>query len=131
LRECGHFWQAKLGDIKAEFGVDVLRLVAVQTEPIHAHQHKGHIEAGQAVAARLLENTKLDDLIGTLGARIGLEALTRLYPGDSHIPEKAAQVQAAAWSAPHLHWPASSRARTFGAFSTGGPCRLIARRQCH
>ncbi|MDB2608102.1 DNA polymerase Y family protein [Planktomarina temperata] len=108
---------SKLGDIKAEFGIDVLRLIAAQTEPIHAHQHKGHIEAGQAVAARVLENTKLDDLIGTLGARIGLEALTRLHPGDSHIPEKAAQVQAAAWSAPHLHWPAPPRARPLVHFS--------------
>jgi protein ImuB len=108
---------SKLGDIKAEFGIDVLRLVAAQTEPIHAHQHKGHIEAGQAVAARVLENTKLDDLIGTLGARIGLEALTRLHPGDSHIPEKAAQVQAAAWSVPHLHWPAPPRARPLVHFS--------------
>ena len=88
-----------------------------QTEPIHAHQHKGHIEAGQAVAARVLENTKLDDLIGTLGARIGLEALTRLHPGDSNIPEKAAQVQAAAWSVPHLHWPAPPRARPLVHFS--------------
>ena len=36
----------KLGDIKAEFGIDVLRVVAAQTEPVYAHQHKGHIEAG-------------------------------------------------------------------------------------
>ncbi len=37
---------------------------------------------------------------------IGLEAITRLHPGDSHIPEKAAQVLAAAWSAPQMDWPA-------------------------
>ena len=101
----------KLKDIKAEFGIDVLRVVAVQTEPIYAHQNKGKIEAGPAVAARLSQNTELDDLIGKLGARIGLEAITRLHPGDSHIPEKAAQVLAAAWSMPQLDWPIVLRAR--------------------
>ena len=99
----------KLGDIKAEFGIDVLRVVAAQTEPVYDHQHKGHIEAG--VAARSSQNTELDDLIGKLGARIGLEAITRLHPGDSHIPEKAAQVLAAAWSAPQMDWPAPPRVR--------------------
>ena len=77
---------------------------AAQTEPVYDHQHKGHIEAG--VAARSSQNTELDDLIGKLGARIGLEAITRLHPGDSHIPEKAVQVLAAAWSAPQMDWPA-------------------------
>ncbi|MDT2076641.1 MAG: DNA polymerase Y family protein [Planktomarina sp.] len=101
----------KLGDIKAEFGIDVLRIVAAQTEPVYAHQHKGHIEVGAAVVAGLSQNTALDDLIGKLGARIGLEAITRLHPGDSHIPEKAAQVLAAAWSIPQMDWTASSRAR--------------------
>ena len=57
------------------------------------------------------QNTALDDLIGKLGTRIGLEAITRLHPGDSHIPEKAAQVLAAAWSIPQMDWTASSRAR--------------------
>ena len=101
----------KLEDIKVEFGIDVLRVVAAQTEPIYAHQHKGKIKAGPAVAARLSQNTELDDLIGKLGARIGLEAITRLHPGDSHIPEKASQVLAAAWSMPQMDWPIVLRAR--------------------
>ena len=101
----------KLEDIKVEFGIDVLRVVAAQTEPIYAHQHKGKIKVGPAVAARLSQNTELDDLIGKLGARIGLEAITRLHPGDSHIPEKASQVLAAAWSMPQMDWPIVLRAR--------------------
>lgn len=40
------------------------------------------------------------DLIGRLGARIGLDAITRLHPGESHLPEKGAVVQAAAFSDP-------------------------------
>ena len=101
----------KLEEIEAEFGIDVLRVVAAQTEPIYAHQHKVNIEAGNVVAARLSQKTELDDLIGKLGARIGLEAITRLHPGDSHIPEKVAQVLAAAWSIPQMDWPVVSRAR--------------------
>ena len=46
----------------------------------------------------------LDDLLGRIGARIGLEAITRLTPGDSHIPEKAVQILAAAWSEPAGAW---------------------------
>ena len=37
--------------------------------------------------------------------RVGLEAITRLHPADSHIPEKATQVRAAAWSDPARDWP--------------------------
>ncbi len=44
-------------------------------------------------------------LLGRLGARLGLDALTRLHPADSHIPEKAAIVMAAAFSAPASSWP--------------------------
>ena len=42
----------------------------------------------------------LADLLGRLGARLGLEALIRLHPADSHIPEKAATEMAAAFAAP-------------------------------
>jgi protein ImuB len=47
----------------------------------------------------------MDDLVGRLGARIGLEAITRLHPADSHIPEKTSKVVAAAWSEPVSDWP--------------------------
>ena len=96
----------KLGEIDAGFGIDMLRVEAVQTEPLHAVHAVGHLQAGQAVAARLSEGTALDDLIGKLGARVGLEAIHRVHPADSHIPEKAHQVLAAAWSQPHEGpWP--------------------------
>ncbi len=51
----------------------------------------GHLDAAGAVSARLAASTGLDDLVARLGgARVGLEAITRLHPADSHIPEKAA-----------------------------------------
>jgi protein ImuB len=46
------------------------------------------------------------DLIGRLGGRIGLDALVRLHPADSHIPEKGATAMAAGFSAPAPGWPA-------------------------
>lgn len=101
----------KLGDIDAGFGIDCLRLEAHVTEPRHAQQHKGHLEAAGAVSARLAADTEVEDLIGRLGARIGLEALTRLHPGDSHIPEKTAICLAAAWSEPNLDWPRPANRR--------------------
>lgn len=96
----------KLPEIDAGFGIDMLRIEALQTEPLHSNRAVGHLQAGRAVAERLSDSTALDDLIGKLGARVGLEAITRVHPADSHIPEKAHQVQAAAWSAPFEGvWP--------------------------
>jgi protein ImuB len=95
----------KIGGIDAGFGIDRLRLEAVETEPLHDRQHRGHLEAASDGAARLSRDSALDDLLGRIGARIGLEAITRFHPADSHIPEKAAQVLAAAWSEPAQDWP--------------------------
>lgn len=96
----------KIDEIDAGFGIDRLRLEAVQTEPVHAEQHRGHAEAAADGRARMAEGTSaLDDLIGRMGARIGLDAITRRHPGDSHIPEKSALTLAAAWSKPAEHWP--------------------------
>lgn len=104
--------QLRLGDIDAGFGIDMLRLVAVQVEPLVLRQSVGHLAAADAVAARLAGNTALDDLIGRMGARIGMEAITRRHPADSHIPEKSALTLAAAWSEPHQGvWPAPPRPR--------------------
>jgi protein ImuB len=96
----------KIKDMDAGFGIDMLRVEALQTEPLHTARAVGHLQAGRAVASRLSDETALDDLIGKLGARVGLEAITRVHPANSHIPEKAHQVLAAAWSAPHQGpWP--------------------------
>jgi protein ImuB len=98
--------EMKLEGLDAGFGIDMLRLEVTQGEPLHERRAVGHFEAGQAVSERLSGNTALDDLIGKLGARIGLEAITRRCPGASHIPEKTTQTLAAAWSDPARDWPA-------------------------
>ncbi|MGV6811339.1 MAG: DUF6504 family protein [Brevirhabdus sp.] len=95
----------KLAEIDAGFGIDMVRLVATVTEPVHAHQHRGHLEAAGAARAAMNGDTALDDLIGRLGARVGLEAITRHAPAASHVPEKTAHVLAAAFSEPAADWP--------------------------
>ncbi|WP_135502240.1 Y-family DNA polymerase [Roseovarius aestuariivivens] len=96
----------KLEEIDAGFGIDVLRLEAVRVEPLETRRMSGHLEAGAAVRARLAQDTGVEDLTARIGARIGLEAITRRHPVSSHIPEKTAQVLAAAWSEPATGWPA-------------------------
>jgi protein ImuB len=96
----------KIDEIDAGFGIDCVRVEATQTEPVHARQHKGHAEVVADVQTRLASDTALDDLIGKLGARVGLDAITRLHPADSHIPEKTAKPLSAAWSEPANDWPA-------------------------
>lgn len=96
----------KLDQIDAGFGIDRLRLEAVETEPMHALQHRGHLEAAADVAARQGADTALEDLIGKLGTKLGQEAVVRLHPADSNIPEKSAMTLAAAWSLPTAEpWP--------------------------
>ena len=98
----------KLADLDAGYGIDMLRLVATVTEPVHAVQAAGHREAAAMAQSRMREDTKMEDLIARMGARIGMEAITRRHPASSHIPEKCAQVLAAAWSEPAQAgtWPA-------------------------
>ncbi len=97
----------KIPDIDAGPGIDMLRLEAVQTEPLHARSNAGHAEAAALGARRRDQGAVMEDLIGRLGARLGMESITRRNPADSHIPEKAAQTLAAAWSEPVLDWPRS------------------------
>lgn len=101
----------KLDALDAGPGIDGLRLEAHVTEPVHARQMAGHLDAARMATERLGQGAGLDDLLGKLGARIGMEAVTRLHPADSHIPEKTAKPLAAAWSEPATDWPASPTPR--------------------
>lgn len=100
-----HLLAMKVPEIDAGHGIDMLRLEAVQTEPVSARQPVGHLEAGRRVAERLAADTSHDDLLARIGARVGMEQITRWHPASSHIPEKTALVLAAAWSEPVERWP--------------------------
>ena len=95
----------KVEEIDAGHGIDMLRLEAVQTEPVQEREMAGHLAAGEANAARLAADTGHDDLVARIGARVGMDRITRWHPASSHIPEKTALVLAAAWSAPVAEWP--------------------------
>ncbi len=99
-------FKMKLGEVEAGFGIDMLRLVAHVTEPLKAHQMTGGAIAARDATARQSFDTGLEDLMGRIGARVGLEAITREHPGQSHVPEKTGVVFAAAWSEPVYDWPA-------------------------
>ena len=103
--------EMKLDQIDAGFGIDMLRLEGLQVEALHDRAPAGHAEARRAARARQEDGSALDDLMGRLGARVGLENLTRLHPADSHTPEKTSKILAAAWSEPALDWPAPPRPR--------------------
>ncbi len=91
----------KMDEIDPGFGIDMLRLEAHETEPVQPRQHRGPLDTD----GRGRDKPALDILISRLGTRIGMAAITRLTPADSHIPEKSAQVQHAAWSDPAGPWP--------------------------
>ncbi len=95
----------QLPSIEPGFGIDMMRLQAHVTEPLTETRHKGHLDA--VAAAKVLRDgdTALADLLGRLGARMGLEALTRLTPANSHIPEKTQTIQAAAYTPAARDWP--------------------------
>ncbi len=99
----------KLGDIDAGFGIDMLRLEAVLTEPLMATQFRARMGEGTAAVP---QDTALDEIIGKLGTRLGTEAVTRVHPAESHAPERAYQVLAAAWSQPYGQaWEGCGRPR--------------------
>ncbi|GKY86506.1 Y-family DNA polymerase [Sinisalibacter aestuarii] len=96
-----------VGEVDAGYGIDQIRLEAVQVEPLPVHQ-VSHVSSGRA--------DQLDDLVSRIGTRIGLENVQRFLPADSHIPERGFIIAAAAYSAPGGPW-ISPRPRPLRLFS--------------
>jgi protein ImuB len=84
--------------LDAGFGFDALRLSAPEAELLGPVQTDG-ARAGAA--------EDLADLLTRLGSRLGLEALLRFLPAESHIPERGFLVASAVHAAaPGLRdWP--------------------------
>ncbi|MDK3075776.1 DNA polymerase Y family protein [Sedimentitalea sp. JM2-8] len=100
LREAARIlplFERGVGEADAGFGIDQIRLEAVQVEPLPVDQ-VSHVSTGRA--------DRLDDLITRIGTRIGLENVQRFLPADSHIPERSFLIAAAAWSEPGGPWVA-------------------------
>ena len=84
-----------VGGVDAGYGIDQLRLDAVQIEDLPIQQ------ISHGAAAR---KDGLEDLITRLGTRIGLENIQRFLPADSHIPERGFIISPAAYSEPGGSW---------------------------
>jgi protein ImuB len=95
-----------VGEVDSGFGIDQMRLEAVQVEDLPVQQIT-------SFHARRAEG--LDDLITRIGLRIGLENIQRFLPADSHIPERSFLVMPAAWSRPEGAW-VSARPRPLRLF---------------
>lgn len=98
----------KIAKVEAPYGLDAARMAVMETEPLSTGRHRGHLEARADAAARLSPGggERFTDLLGRIGARIGLERLTRPLPAESHIPEKGWLTAPAAYSeAPTGGWP--------------------------
>lgn len=90
-----------LGEVDVGFGLDGLRLEALETEPVPVITERKL--PGARAEVREAE-PEAADLVGRLGARLGLEALLRLHPAESHVPEKATTEMAAAFVLPPKGW---------------------------
>jgi protein ImuB len=104
-------FDVRLPDVDPGFGIDIIRLEATQTEPLHRTQAVGHLEAGRQVAEWLQSQHALDDLLARLATRVGSDNVIRLHPNDSHIPENNCVTQMALYSAPSPDWPLPPRPR--------------------
>jgi len=100
----------KLGEIKPNFGIDIIRLEAINVGPITQSQSINNLDLHEKVIKN--QNNVLKNLITRLGTKVGLDAIIRHIPAQSHIPEKSWQVLNAAWSNYDMKsWPTSNRNR--------------------
>lgn len=92
-----------LSEIDAGFGIDQMRLVASQVEPLPAEQVT-QVASGAPQGGAAATSGQLDDLITRIGTRIGLDNILRFLPADSHIPERSFSMAPAAWSQAESGW---------------------------
>ena len=97
----GELFAPGVAGIEAGFGIDALRLEATAVEPLRPAQVS---HARDRAPDRIGESDNLADLLSRIGNRIGFENVIRTLPADSHIPERAFTLAAAAWSEPEP-WP--------------------------
>ena len=100
-----HLFERGIDEVDAGFGIDQIRLEAVEVEPLPPRQ----------ISETARGERRLNDLITRLGTRIGIENILRFLPADSHIPERSFIMAAAAYSTPEEGW-ACPRARPLRLF---------------
>ncbi|TYC49510.1 DNA polymerase Y family protein [Rhodobacterales bacterium] len=93
--------------VDAGYGIDMIRLEALEVEPLGMRQLD---------RAEGREKDSIADLITQLGNRVGLENILRFQPVESHIPEHSFKLVPAAVSHPAESWP-HSRTRPLRLFA--------------
>ena len=80
----------KLTDIDPGFGIEVMVLAALETNPLTARQMGAQqIETGDGTIQKSTENAAR--LVDRLTGRLGPDHVTRLKPVASHLPERASR----------------------------------------
>ncbi|MGP1309735.1 MAG: Y-family DNA polymerase, partial [Phycisphaerales bacterium] len=92
-RDPKHLWallRPKLEDADMGFGVEAVELIALRTGKLRHAQSVADFEDGRA---RIADETGAEsakaELIDALLARLGVDAVLRMAPGESHVPERA------------------------------------------
>lgn len=101
-------YEKPLETFKIEFGADWFRLVAKNLEPLKPRQR---ILCGEASA----KAEDFDQLISTLGNRLGFDRVRRFVPQDFHVPEQEFSTVEAATQDP-ADWLPTKRPRPFRVF---------------
>jgi len=88
-------FEPSIEKMDAGFGIDAVRLEALVTHQLKKEQIDNFIQKARSDDA-------LGDTIARIGNRIGFDRVTRFLPAESHIPERAFTVAAAAYSDPEI-----------------------------
>lgn len=136
-RSTAHFaklFESHLERLDCGFGFDAMMLEALVTEPLPQSQH--------SLSGKIEDGIDLPHLIDRLAARLSPEAVLRIVPQDSHIPERAERLIFAG-SNTDAAWPAHTRLRPLRlldrpeeaevlyAVPEGPPAQMIWRRRTH
>lgn len=97
-----------LENLKIQFGADWFRLVAKNIEPLQVRQLS-------IVDGNQQSDEDFDQLLSTLGNRLGFDRIRRFIPKDSHVPEQEFATVEAAGELPQ-DWPDNHRTRPFRLF---------------
>jgi len=118
-RHITKIFQDKIDTVDAGFGVDLMTFAALITEPLLP---------AQSSFATSDERRRQGELIDRLANRLSRDAVRKLLPRDSHIPERA-QALASAQDSPAI-WPEQPTAgkpqRPLLIFATPEPLEVVA-----
>ena len=107
-------FELKLDKIDAGAGIDMMRLAALQAEPF---------KPAQRSFAEAEKQDERDELISTLGNRLGFDRVLRWEPVSSHLPRRAFRFVEAVKPKENLEW-STNQARPLIAYD-GEPVSIL------